>query len=233
MFLNTLFSLTIVLFQLCLVTLAAPVNESSLIEDRASAGFAHPGVLLDGHQLRFIRSKVKGKINPWHQAHEALASSGFGSLHRRSHPHARVDCGYFNKPDLGCEDEVQDALSAYATALLWVVTGNKKYAQKSIEYMNGWSKTIKSHSNKNAKIQAGWAGSSWARAAEIIRHTNGGWASKDIIRFEKMLRNVYLPSLVDGAPPGFNGNWDLGKSSNSPTLNTLPHQPKALTPPQK
>lgn len=211
MFFNSQSFCTIFIFYLCSVTFAAPTNGSNLIEIRASTAFVHPGVLLDGRQLRFIKSKVKGNINPWHDAYESLRSGGFGSLQRRPHPHAHVNCGYFNKPNYGCRDEVYDALSAYATSLLWYVTGDRKYAQKSIEYMNSWAKVIKTHGSKNAKIQAGWAAASWTRAAEIIRHTNGGWAQKDILRFENMLRNVYLPGIIGGAPPRFNGNWDLGK----------------------
>lgn len=77
--------------------------------------------------------------------------------------------------------------------------------------MNGWAKTIKIHSCQNAGIQAGWAGASWTRAAEIIRYTNAGWASNDIKAFETMLRNVYLPVVIKGT--NYNGNWELGEHS--------------------
>lgn len=208
MFSNTLFSLVLAILQLCIITLAAPFNESSLIEARTE--FVHPGVLLDLHQLQFIRSKVKANLEPWHTAFESLRYSGFGYLKRQPRPHAHVDCGFFNTPEHGCNDEVRDALSAYATSLLWFVTGDRRYSRKSIKYMNSWAKVIKSHSNNNERLQAGWAGASWSRAAEIIRHTDGGWARKDIERFENMLRDVYLPSIIDGAAPGYMGNWDLG-----------------------
>lgn len=73
--------------------------------------------------------------------------------------------------------------------------------------MNAWAKTIKDHTNSNAPLQTGWAGASWARAAEIIRHTYHGWAASDVAAFEKMLRNVYLPKVIVGSRN--NGNWDL------------------------
>lgn len=190
--------------------MSEPPNVTGLIEARAPASFKHPGVLLDLHRLNYIRSHVKAKNDPWKKAFDALLHSSFGSLNRRAHPRANVECGFYSVPNFGCFDEIHDALSAYAVSLLWFITGEKKYAQKSIYYMNAWSKVIRSHGNKNAQVQAGWASASWTKAAEIIRHTNGGWATKDVQRFEAMLRNAYLPLIRKGAPPGYNGNWELG-----------------------
>jgi hypothetical protein len=73
--------------------------------------------------------------------------------------------------------------------------------------MNAWARTIKNHTNSNASLQTGWVGASWARAAEIIRHTYGGWATSDITAFEEMLRNVYLYKVIVGSQK--NGNWEL------------------------
>ena len=47
----------------------------------------------------------------------------------------------------------------------------------------------------------------WPRAAEIIRYTGAGWAASDVDRFETMLRNVYLPEVINGS--NSNGNWEL------------------------
>lgn len=104
-------------------------------------------------------------------------------------------------------------------SLAWYVTGGAQYAQKAISYMNAWARTIKAHTNSNAPLQAGWAGASWARAAEIIRHTNAGWSSSDVAAFEDMLRNVYLPTVIKGS--NSNGNWELGKNGNSTSAFTL------------
>jgi hypothetical protein len=55
-----------------------------------------------------------------------------------------------------------------------------------------------------------FSGSVWARAAELIRHTDAGWADVDLAKFEDMLRDIYLPQVIVGAP-GYNGNWELSK----------------------
>jgi hypothetical protein len=105
-------------------------------------------------------------------------------------------------------------------SLLWYISGTAQYAQKAISYMNAWATTIKAHTNSNAPLQTGWAGSVWARAAEIIRYTNAGWAASDITAFENVLRNVYLPTVIEGSQS--NGNWELGTPlyPSPSTLNT-------------
>lgn len=71
--------------------------------------------------------------------------------------------------------------------------------------MDAWSATITDHTNSNAPLQTGWAGSVWPRAAEIIRYTYTGWPN--VNRFATMLRNVYLPEVINGSKS--NGNWEL------------------------
>jgi hypothetical protein len=111
-----------------------------------------------------------------------------------------------------------DARAAYSHALMWALTGNQAYANKAIEIMNAWSSTLTeikydqprlsdgSRLWDQGALQAGWGGSLFARAAEIIRHTGAGWTSNDIGRFETMLRNVYLPVLADGSSSA-GANW--------------------------
>jgi len=66
---------------------------------------------------------------------------------------------------------------------------------------------VRNGSNSNGPLQTGWAGSSWPRAAEIIRYTYTGWSQPDIDRFATMLRTVYLPVVLPGNQG--NGNWEL------------------------
>jgi hypothetical protein len=112
-----------------------------------------------------------------------------------------------------CYDERRDALAAYGMSLAWIATGAQKYADKAIEYMNAWSRTIQTHINSNAPLQTGWAGAVWPRVGEIIRYSKAGWKDSDIKTFEKMLRDVYLPGVIVGSSQ--NGNWELGKSAMS------------------
>jgi len=190
---------------------ASPVdfspNPRSVLVPRAPSSFVHPGVFLGKKQLDFIAGKVKAGEQPWKGAFDSMLADKLGSLSREPSPTGTVECGPTSKPDIGCSQERQDALAAYAMSLAWYITRSKQYATKAISYMNAWAKTIKKHTNSNGPLQTGWAGSSWARAAEIIRYSDAGWADSDISAFEDMLRNAYLPGIIGGS--NSNGNWEL------------------------
>ncbi|MFD7893709.1 alginate lyase family protein [Streptomyces sp. NPDC059743] len=171
----------------------------------APASFTHPGVNLNTAQLDFVRSKVQAGAQPWKAAYDQMMASKYASLTRTAKPRAIVECGSYSNPNNGCTDEREDAIAAYTTALAWYITRDDRYAQKSIQLMDAWSNSIQDHTNSNAPLQTGWAGSSWPKAAEIIKHVHGNWPNAG--RFSTMLRNVYLPEIINGS--NSNGNWEL------------------------
>ncbi|MFJ5288030.1 alginate lyase family protein [Streptomyces sp. NPDC088348] len=171
----------------------------------APAAFTHPGVLVSAPQLDFVRGKVQAGAEPWKSADAQMMASKYASLSRAPAPRANVECGSYSDPDNGCTDEREDAIAAYTDALAWYITRDDRYAQKSIELMDAWSAVIKEHTNSNAPLQTGWAGSVWPRAAEIIKYTYTGWPNAG--RFATMLRDVYLPVVIKGSQS--NGNWEL------------------------
>ncbi|MFF5956281.1 alginate lyase family protein [Streptomyces luteogriseus] len=172
----------------------------------APAAFAHPGVTVSKGQLDFTRSKVNAGAQPWKGAFEQMTASKYADLNRTPRPRAVVECGSYSNPNLGCTDEREDAIAAYTHALAWYITRDERHARKAIELMDAWSAVIRDHTNSNAPLQTGWAGSSWPRAAEIIKYTyTGTWANSG--RFATMLRTVYLPEIINGS--NSNGNWEL------------------------
>jgi hypothetical protein len=174
--------------------------------DAAPATFAHPGVTVSRGQLDFAKSKVDAGAQPWKSAFDQMMGSKYADLNRTPKPRAVVECGSYSNPNYGCTDEREDAIAAYTDALAWYFTRDERYAKKSIALMDAWSGTIQDHTNSNAPLQTGWAGSSWPKAAEIIKYTyTGGWANEG--RFRTMLRDVYLPKVINGS--NSNGNWEL------------------------
>ena len=171
----------------------------------APATFTHPGVGVSRAQLDFVRAKVQAGAQPWTNAFNQAKSSTYASLSRTPKPRAVVECGPYSNPNLGCTDEREDAIAAYTDALLWYLTRDDRYAQKSIQLMDAWSATITDHTNSNAPLQTAWSASSWPKAAEIIKHVYGNWPNSG--RFATMLRNVYLPEIINGS--NSNGNWEL------------------------
>ncbi|MEZ0070935.1 hypothetical protein ABH927_000266 [Planotetraspora sp. GP83] len=172
---------------------------------RAPAAFTHPGVLVSRAQLDFVRTKLTAE--PWKTAFAQVKASPLASLSYKAKPRAVVECGPSSNPNYGCSDERGDALAAYTDALLWYLTRNAAYAKKAIEIMDAWSAVITSHTNSNAPLQTGWAGASFSRAAELIKHTYSSWPNA--ARFATKLRTVYLPVVGGTAARNKNGNWEL------------------------
>jgi hypothetical protein len=171
-------------------------------------GFQHPGVLVNRAQLDVMKARVAAGTQPARAAYDAMVASPPASLSYTPHPRAIVECGPSSNPNFGCSDERDDAIAAYTHALRWYITGDRRYADKAVQIMDAWSAVITDHTNSNAPLQTAWAGASWSRAAELIKHTSTAWPQSGVDRFAAMLRNVYLPEIINGRP-GANGNWEL------------------------
>jgi Alginate lyase len=169
--------------------------------------FRHPGVLVNGEQLDFLKAKIAAGTAPWKAAFDKAKRSGSASVTYTPKPFANVECGAYSNPNNGCSEEMDDATAAYTQALLWYFTGDAGYATRAIAIMNAWATTLKEHTNTNAPLQSAWASAVWPRAGEIIRYSYSGWAAQDMARFADMLKNVYLPQVVNGS--NANGNWEL------------------------
>jgi len=184
-----------------------PASSGAAAPPEEPAVFTHPGVLVDKAQLDFAREQVRAGAQPQKAAYDAMKASTYASLTYTPKPRAIVECGSNSNPNYGCSDERNDALAAYTHALLWYIDRDPRNARKAIEIMDAWSAVLQDHINSNAPLQTGWSGASFSRAGELIKHTyNGAWVQRG--RFERMLRDVYLPGIRDGAGCK-NGNWEL------------------------
>ena len=198
---------------LALLLFAGLLSPAIAKNDPSHTPFLHPGILLNRAQLDRIKQRVAAGTEPQKTAFAALLKSELADLNYAPNPRAVVECGSYSKPDLGCKDERRDATAAYTQALAWVVTGNEKYARNAIRTMNAWAHTLTGgHTNDNGPAQAAWAASVWPRAAEIIRSTSEFWAKEDIARFQKMLVEQYVPSLIHGCDE--NGNKELAMAES-------------------
>jgi hypothetical protein len=177
----------------------------------APGGFVHPGVLLDTTQLNFVKAKIAAGAQPWTTAYNSLKGKSQASLSYSPAPIALVKCDGNGSADIGCTAEVNDAIAAYSDALIWYYSGNQAYANKSIQILNAWSSTLQDtvfdkNNYINGILQSGWSGTTFTRAAEIMRYSNAGWSSSDVTQFSNMLTRAFLPHTIT-AWPGGAGNW--------------------------
>jgi hypothetical protein len=189
-------------------TISVVIEANTTGKPAPSAGFIHPGVLLNKAQLDEIKKRVAAGTEPQKSAFAALKANKLGALDYTPHPRATVECGSNSRPDYGCKDEQADSEAAYAQALLWYITGEKVYAENAIKIMDAWSSTLTGgHTNNNGQVQASWTGDVFPRAAEIIRFSYKGWPDASIAQFQNMLTLQFLPSLIHGTCE--NGNKEL------------------------
>jgi hypothetical protein len=168
------------------------------------AAFRHPGLLHSRQDLQRMREMVAEGEEPW--------KSGFEVF--RAHPQSQATYAMRGplemvgrNPAVGQGAYDQDAGAAYQCAIMWCITGDIAYAKKSKEILNAWSSTLKSITGRDAVLMAGLGPFKMVNAAEIIRHTDAGWAETDIRGTEQHFREVVYPVLKDFAPFA-NGNWD-------------------------
>ncbi len=52
----------------------------------------------------------------------------------------------------------------------------------------------------DAQLSAALSGTQLVNAAEIIRYTYSGWSSDNIVKFEKMILNIFYPPSSQTTP---------------------------------
>lgn len=159
----------------------------------AWGGYNHPGIFNSQEELDYIKATVNASAaNPMKQGLAKLNTYSGASLNFQTNPVATVQV-VASGVGPG-EQSFRDAgHAAYAHALLWVVTGDAKHKDKSLQIINGWAAAFKGMSlldNHQQDLEAAWAIPTWAAAGEILRYYNHGaaaWAKTDIDKFSAML----------------------------------------------
>jgi hypothetical protein len=176
------------------------------IFSRASGAetFVHPGLLQSREDLARMKIAVTAKTEPFFSGYEVFRASAQSQLNYKMRgPLAMVG----RNPTVGQNVYDSDANAAYQCAVMWGLTGDIAYANKSKEIINAWSSTLKSITGRDAVLMAGLGPFKMVNAAEILRYTDAGWSPAEIQQTEKHFREVIYPVIKDFAPFA-NGNWD-------------------------
>ncbi|MGB8353061.1 MAG: alginate lyase family protein [Chthoniobacteraceae bacterium] len=195
----------------------------------AKAGaFVHPGLLHNEEDFKRMRTHIGRE--PWKSGWEKLTANHHASLDYKPRPVENVVRG---RDRLATAPEnygllFNDIAAAYACALRWRISGDRRYAEKSVEIMNAWSSTLKQLSGStDVDLAAGIYGYEFANAAEIMR-TFKGWKPEDFIRFQKMMLEVFYPInkdfLIRHNGTTLNhywANWDLCNVASTIAIGVL------------
>jgi hypothetical protein len=184
-----------------------PITRSFQIHRSSSAsGFAHPGMLHTAADLKRMKQHLDVGEEPWESGFEQLQRNRYSQTNWRLQgpfEHVRRD----PRDSVRNDDMVADANAAYQNALMWCITGDEEHAQKAVEILDAWSRTLKKLDGRDVQLAAGLNGFKFANAAELIRATYPAWSAADIEQFERWLRTVIYPPIQDFATFA-NGNWD-------------------------
>lgn len=176
--------------------------------------FTHPGIMHSQEELEAMKAHVAEKEEPWYSGYLKLRDAVPDNM---SNPNfivkAHEGVGRGNPAGSGnIGDFEQSGNAAYFNALQWVITGEDKYADASVNILNTWAGTLKIVDGRDRILGAAINSCRFINAAEILKYYNGGYSKytdTEFKKFQDMLINVIYPVIEDlGAPMAANGNWD-------------------------
>lgn len=189
----------------CLLTIVFLMSAGWL-----GAEFVHPGLLHSQTQLDLIRAKVAAGEQPWMSGYESLRSHKEAFYNYRVNgPYTQVGRGRTQGDNLHKAQFDADCNAAHCNAIMWMITGDVRNANKALEILNGYSATLKEIVGTDKILMASLNGAKLLYAAEILRYSDADWAEADTARFETVMRTVFYPVIKDFATFA-NGNWSTG-----------------------
>jgi hypothetical protein len=165
-----------------------------------SRDFVHPGARESREELDYVKIQIQAGVQPWKAEFDRIKGSSLAS--RGPHGLSNI-----NSRTSDAEISRDDAAAAYTQALLWYFTDDVTYAERSIAILNSWAglQAFVEGSDQD-RLQAGWIGSVFAPAAEIMRWYEG-WSASDISALQEMFKRAFYPKLNTAS--SWNGNVDL------------------------
>jgi hypothetical protein len=166
-------------------------------------------------QISFVKSQIKQKAEPYQTACAQLLHCADSILNCEQHALADFAVpGYYDKPEEHRAHSLaiqHDAFGAYASALAYRLTGNKKYGAKAVYFLNAWAAINKKQSEHDGVLVMAYSGSGLLIAAELM-HSTKIWKKKDQKIFEQWVMTVYQPACNEIRTVPHVNNWaDWGR----------------------
>ena len=163
-----------------------------LVQLRAERTFVHPGCSYTQGQLDRMKAMVEAKVEPYYTTYLNLKNSEHASLDRKvSDRGTQIKEGQFNGT-VGI-----DGRCAHDLALLWHITGDNRYADKAVEYLNANNHYTNTSARGTGPLDNGKI-NLLIEAAELMRDYEG-WDTADQQKFKDMLTYPYYSNTEDVA----------------------------------
>ena len=170
--------------------LTAVIALSALV----TLAYNHPGGMHPKSQLEYVKKQIKTKQQPHWDAYQQLIVYADSALQKPAEALADFSVpGYYVNALMHRKNSkslMSNAFGAYACALAWQLSGEKKYADKSLEILNAWGSTNTKYSDADGSLVMSYAGSGMLMAAELLYHYEG-WEKAEKKQFSTWVENVY------------------------------------------
>jgi len=191
-----------------------------------SLHFAHPCALYTAADFQRVKDALDSETASAEVLEEfnALKQNKYtnGEYGVTVHAHEQIVRGDATGTKEGKEnygDAMRDAASAYQFALLWKLTGDSTYADKSITILNGWTKICKEITANDANhfLAAGAQGFTFALAGEMMRDYSP-WSKDQFTAYKDWMLTVFAAKNKEFLTKHANtkcgarhymSNWDL------------------------
>jgi len=156
---------------------------------QSARAFQHPGIPLTVADLDNVKSNLNNA--PWSSGYSALASDYRSQLSYTM----QGPFGYVNRNYYGTYDNENlwknDMQAIFNLAVMWKLTGDTNYAQKSHDILLAWATTMTNFNGIEAGLDLGDYATRYAGGADILRGTWPGWTTADTLTVSNFFLNVY------------------------------------------
>jgi len=162
--------------------------------------YEHPGGMHPAKQIDSVKKLIKAKSQPTFDAYRQLIgkadSAGMHEYHALADfkvPGFYIDPAMHRKNSAGLQS---DSFDAYACALAYQLSGDKKYAERSLGFLMAWANLNEKYSDFDGPLVMAYSGTGMIMAAELLLNYKK-WKSTDREKFFTWVRNVYLKSCTE------------------------------------
>ncbi len=157
---------------------------------KAERMFVHPGCSYTQGQLDRMKAMVEAKVEPYYTTYLNLLNSEHTALDRKvTDRGTQIKEGQFNGT-VGI-----DGRCAHDLALLWHITGDTRYADKAVEYLNANNHYTNTSARGTGPLDNGKI-NLLIEAAELMRDYEG-WEPEEQQKFKDMLTYPYYSNTED------------------------------------
>lgn len=149
-------------------------------------------------QIRYVKLQIKQKSEPCFSAYQQLICVADSLLAKRQNALENFSVpGFYIKPDEHRKNSLSlsgDAFAAYACALAYRLSGNKKYGEKACYFLNAWASVNKKYSDADGELVLAYNGTALLMAAELM-YDSRIWNVKDKNKFRNWVTLVYRQAV--------------------------------------